>query len=213
MAGIAAALAAVLVASTAIAQPYLIRDIHAGPDHLASSNPRELTLVGDVVFLTTGGSLPTELWRSDGTADGTFLVREMRAQQLTVAGGLLYFVGIDQDHGTELWRSDGTPEGTFLVRDINPRGGSGPIALTALGDQLFFLADDGVHGIEVWRSDGTEEGTRMVADLNPGPIGSLVPWNLPLGSLDGIAYFASTGGQARGCGGAMEAKRAPSPWR
>ena len=65
------------------------------------------------------------LWRSDGTPDGTQLVRVIRHGPgsneilgFRVVGDTLFFVADDGVHGFELWRSDGTPDGTTLVRDI-----------------------------------------------------------------------------------------------
>ena len=122
-----------------------------------------------------------ELWRSDGTVDGTSLVRDIRLgpggtdtlpSELTSAGGQVFFKADDGSHGEEIWRSDGTQEGTKLVRDINPRGSAlDPLNtnfLTAARGMLFFAARDGPHLEELWRSDGTRAGTKLVRDTNPG---------------------------------------------
>ncbi len=122
------------------------------------------------------------LWRSDGSATGTALVREIPAsvfargplEELAVAGGLLYFSALDEAHGRELWASDGTAAGTALVYDLmlGPRS-SFPSGLTAGAGALYFSAHDGAHGDELWRSDGTAAGTRMLADVAPGVRSSL----------------------------------------
>ena len=55
------------------------------------------------------------LWKSDGTADGTTLVKQlgtMSASQLLDVDGTLYFAGPDGTNGASLWRSDGTTAGT-----------------------------------------------------------------------------------------------------
>src|SRR5689334_16763056 len=87
---------------------------------------------------------------------------------LTGAGGRLYFLVSDPDHGGELWTSDGTADGTRLVKDINPGpAGSDPDNLTAVGDSLYFTAGVPGGGTGIWRSDGTAQGTVLVKDMNP----------------------------------------------
>jgi ELWxxDGT repeat protein len=142
-----------------------------------------------------------ELWRTDGTPEGTRIVKDINPgggdshpDSLTVAGETLYFSANDGVHGPELWKSDGTETGTVLVKDI--RGGmfgQPPGNFVAANGQIFFLADDGVHGEELWRTDGTPEGTRLVKDVRPGSDGSNPAGLVPFGpwllfSADDGAY-------------------------
>src|SRR5262245_17235657 len=60
------------------------------------------------------------LWRTDGTAKGTYLVTNVAFSSMVNLNGSLLFVGSDPVNGTELWRSDGTEKGTVLVKDIYP---------------------------------------------------------------------------------------------
>ena len=98
----------------------------------------------------------TELWKTDGTPQGTALVRDILPgpassdpQELTAAGGRLYFSARDAAHGRELWVSDGT--GTRLIQDLFPGGlSSDPEQLTLVGGRLYFTADDGARGREPW---------------------------------------------------------------
>ena len=78
------------------------------------------------------------LWITDGTAAGTYLVKDIdpttsvwsvatAPKQLTAVGDLVYFSADDGIHGEELWVSDGTTAGTRMVEDLNPGpGGSLP---------------------------------------------------------------------------------------
>src|SRR5262249_42567703 len=101
-----------------------------------------------------------ELWKSDGTAEGTVLVRDINPGSagsfpgnLTNVGGMLFFSAFEPTTETELWKSDGTPEGTVLVEDINPGPAVGalPGNLTNVGGILFFAATThGTTGVELW---------------------------------------------------------------
>lgn len=117
-----------------------------------------------------------EPWWSDGTAAGTYLLRDIRGddassspRELLAFGDALLFSADDGVHGRELWRSDASAAGTALVADIAAgAAGSDPQRPVRVGDLAIFSADDGVHGRELWRSDGTAEGTALVADIRSG---------------------------------------------
>src|SRR5437870_2355655 len=69
------------------------------------------------------------LWRTDGTAGGTFKyatnVSVSNTFDYIVSNGKIYFAGKDAN-GTELWVTDGTAIGTKMILDINPSGDSEP---------------------------------------------------------------------------------------
>ena len=76
-----------------------------------------------------------------------------------VAGGKMFFVGSDPDHGVELWATDGTADGTALVKDIAPGTDSSLITyLTAVGTTVYFV-DYLAGDRQLWKSDGTDAGT------------------------------------------------------
>ena len=146
----------------------LVKDINPGSSYSGfpyDSHPSSLTAVGGTLFFTADdGTTGQELWKSDGTAEGTVLVKDIRpgssnygypygsdAYELTAVGGTLYFTANDGVHGQELWQSDGTEAGTVLVMDIRPGGdGSSPDYLAFVNGALFFAANDGRNGLEPW---------------------------------------------------------------
>src|SRR5713226_1650081 len=109
--------------------PHLLKDINPGPMGSVAPSPR-LPLFVDVnhtaYFAANDGAHGSELWKSNGAAAGTLLVKDINPgassspTYLTNVNGTLFFTAIDPVHGDELWRSNGTPAGTVLVKDIHP---------------------------------------------------------------------------------------------
>lgn len=130
----------------------------------------------------------TELYKTDGTPEGTGLVKDLTghggqglAKELYASyNNILYFVGNDNFHGNELYRSDGTEEGTYMVKNLSDGDYEGsPFgthinSFTIKDDYLYFSGGldaaqsypyyEGTVGI--WRTDGTEVGTEIVVQLD-----------------------------------------------
>ena len=195
-------LIATLVLSVPLAaQPTLVRDINPS----AGSVPVYLTSFdGALYFLANDGASGQELWRSDGTENGTVLVKDINpgattgvrsiaafASFFAELDGTLYFAANDGIDGGELWKTDGTEEGTTLAADINSGvSGSNPFALTEFDGMLYFSAFDPVNGNELWKSDGTDVGTELLKDIWPGVPGGMrsIPEFTP---FDGSLYFSA----------------------
>jgi ELWxxDGT repeat protein len=141
------------------------------------------TSVGDTVFFITNSSqVGNELWKSDGTAAGTMLVKDIApgtagaffsywSHPLFNANGTLYFVAYEPATGLEVWKSDGTAAGTTLVKDVTPGSNSSfmtpeldTVNFTLVGDAVYFVVYDGERS-KLWRTDGTEAGTVEVRDF------------------------------------------------
>lgn len=156
---------------------YLFKDINAGAGNGACGwIPFAVVMNEALYFSGNDGTNGCELWKSDGTPEGTFMLKEIAPgpdfstpHNFHVADGILYFLATDPDHGIELWRSDGNSDGTFMVKDIRPGSRDSRIGpLSSIGGTLYFTADDGVNGQELWRSNGTEATTTMVTEILPG---------------------------------------------
>ena len=141
------------------------------------SNPHGFTVIGNILyFLADNGINGYELWKSNGTTNGTVLVKDIYSgsgdsylSDLTAIGNTLYFRASDGTNGYELWKSDGSEAGTVMVKNIRSGSSSSyPELLTAIGNTLYFSANDGTNGKELWKSDGTVSGTVMVKDINVG---------------------------------------------
>ncbi|MES1243509.1 MAG: ELWxxDGT repeat protein [Acidobacteriota bacterium] len=116
---------------------------------------------GRVYFGASDPAHGDELWSTDGTPEGTALVKDIAPgllgsfpRSLTVWNGRLWFRARDlggMAHGMELWSTDGTADGTQLVQDLSPGPSwSLPQELTVAGGSLYFSAHDGEHGRELW---------------------------------------------------------------
>lgn len=183
-----------------------------------------------------------ELWVTDGTAEGTMLVKDIFPTPAAAAlflpnavaategsypevlpgwrypnlKGRVFFRAYTDDTGYELWASDGTEAGTGMVKDIYEGAiGSEPACITRFGDQVVFQADDGTNGYELWASDGTEEGTILLDDILTSNDSSPCYF----AEFDGELYFAAYEGEVYELwktdgipGGATQVETAPVPY-
>lgn len=77
-------------------------------------------------FFSLADSHGLEAWKSDGTATGTVLIKDILPGKESsnplfhhFQKPFVYFSASDGTHGYELWKSDGSKENTELVADIN----------------------------------------------------------------------------------------------
>jgi len=166
----------------------------------------------------------SELWRTDGTAEGTFRLLTVEApsriQQLGAFQGTVVFF-IESPHHLEIWRSDGTVAGTFQIAHkdgllrVHGAGGTGTEVYFELATASTF---------DLWRSDGTAEGTVRVAGLpqvpgllssnlgeaHPIRVGDQVFFTIYMGSTEELW---STDGTEEGTARVMVAETFERNWR
>jgi ELWxxDGT repeat protein len=132
----------------------LVKDLRPGT---ASSAPASLVDLGNgtFVFSATDDANGRELWSSDGSEAGTFLVKDILAGSgssgatpLISVGGKAFLLA-----GQTLWITDGQPAGTQQLATLAP----GPFRYAVLGGVLYFSSGDAL-----WRSNGTPGGTSVV---------------------------------------------------
>jgi ELWxxDGT repeat protein len=142
-----------------------------------------------------------ELYVTDGTTEGTFLLKDINPggesglpDSFCAVGDYVYFRAYHPDSGLELWKTDGTTDGTVLVDDLNPLGDAlGTFAAGAFQNKLFFHARIvNSLGTELCVSDGTENGTHLFLDINPTLDGSSDPTGFT--EFDNKLYFSAYDG-------------------
>ncbi|HZH75219.1 MAG TPA: hypothetical protein VEY88_04245, partial [Archangium sp.] len=147
-------------------------DTRPGPFPIADSN--SVTLANGVSLFAGEDVLHgSELWASDGTEAGTWLVKELSPgmgdgpYDLTDVQGTVYFMTRD-DYGlagSSLWKTDGTTAGTVVVKHF-PRGEDIERdvvnSLTVVQGTVYFL-----YLNQLWKSDGTQAGTTLFRQLAP----------------------------------------------
>ena len=136
----------------------------------------------------------SELWRTDGTAEGTLRLEDINSgpassspAYLTSFDGQLYFAATSMVDGRELWRSTGESGQAVLVsleaqglyptqpKGINPGfESSNPEDLTVSGSQMFFAATELHTGRELWvtRTMASPQTYLEPIDIVPGTASS-----------------------------------------
>lgn len=154
--------------------------------------------VGDLLFFQFElGDEEHEIWRTDGTPQGTFPVASLPygAVMVPYQGSLYLF------SGREIWKTDGTSEGTVKTGDYPEElisvgsAAPGPNGIYLNTTTLNTTTDS--HETEFWISDGTGAGTRQFTNFNLGYAGAgeieftslgphvYFPWSFGLWKTDG----------------------------
>jgi ELWxxDGT repeat protein len=161
--------------------------IGPGPDY--HFNTPWLFGVGNLLYFEAySAGRGKELWESNGSFKGTFMVKDINpgpadstVQPLASMGSTLFLSANDGSHGTELWKTNGTAAGTVMVDNIASDSpghirSSDPSDMTVAGNEAFFMACDRVANPncgsgggspnQLWKTDGTAEGTVKIAHID-----------------------------------------------
>lgn len=144
-------------------QIHTLSEVTSSPETFLDVDGRHL------LFTASDGEHGRELWRTDGTPEGTQLLKDIRAgaqgsrpAEFRHVGRYWLFLADDGRHGEQLWRTDGTAEGTVMVRPL-AEGRRGLTVLNAcLTPGRLYL---NVKGAGLHVTDGTAEGTVRLLPL------------------------------------------------
>ncbi|WP_164018322.1 ELWxxDGT repeat protein [Pyxidicoccus trucidator] len=135
-----------------------------------------------------------ELWTSDGTEAGTFMVEDFAPgpassfpRRFIVHDGFLYFV-VTVDDENWLVRSDGGPGFTPVLKVFED---TVIFSMKSVGRKLFFLVDPDEGEADLYVTDGTAAGTRFLRFF-PGEY----PHDMV--GLHGKLYFSAGSGAPEG---------------
>ncbi|MCB0456046.1 MAG: T9SS type A sorting domain-containing protein, partial [Aequorivita sp.] len=128
---------------------------------------------GKVYFQATDGIHAEELWVTDGTEAGTYMVKDINTttqnyggsfpDNFTVYNNKLYFTAAD-GNSTHLWVTDGTEAGTVKIAPATYEEPTSVNYLFLFEDELFFMAQYQTSvGKELYKLDATTMG---VADYS-----------------------------------------------
>ncbi len=187
--GIGAVILTFLAALQGTAQPALTTPVLAqnAPSVNPNSDPEELVRAGDFVyFVADDGIHGREVWRTDGTPEGTVLARDIwegpessNPAYLRAVGDAIFFLADSpgpQQHAT-LWISNGTPDTTAPVESENS-----PLRIDRYFSHNGTLGPDGrvyftgptvaLHALWVWTCapDGADA---YAFPLPPDPMGPI----------------------------------------
>ena len=150
------------VSAISLGQATLVKDINLGT---FSSNPtNKVNFNGFVYFIANDGLNGSELWRTDGTENGTNIFKEfitgtesgMVAVTPFVSNNKMFFFAAD---GSDffLWKTDGTLAGTEKVKQFSTI----QTFHETINNELIFTAEN-----KLWKTDGTEAGTLKISDFS-----------------------------------------------
>ncbi len=149
----------------------------AGTFTIMKGNPvyKMAELNSKVYFFVLNPNNFAEFWQTDGTVNGTQLIKTLESQKATFVNwpgfrlinykNKLLFDGIDNTNGVQLWETDGTSNGTKLLRKLSLAKTFRTLSnFIIANDILYFGSDDSLGNYKLWRTNGTASGTYIFSN-------------------------------------------------
>ena len=154
--------------------------------------------IGDIFYFVVSDDVHgEEIWRSDGTGPGTYMMFNIRTsdetggieeseddiRELTVYNDQLYFSALSDD-GTWGWYQSTSDNSYVELTDMAP-----VIHTVVHKDLMYILARQSgeQQDVELWVSDGTPGGTHMIKTFNGGGAADH-------SIIDDVLYFSTAQG-------------------
>lgn len=161
----------------------LLKDITAGIAGSVQINPGfEISAVlHDTLYFTAGLGIANqgaEIYRTDGTEEGTILLKNLRAGQssnprhyTTIGNSIFFSANVPEAGGIRVFVTNGTEAGTIPVPNTFPFAGqTGYIdKFSAFNNRVYFPRSTAGQGQEYWYTDTTGTAAAVqLKDINPG---------------------------------------------
>jgi len=157
----------------------ILKDINPGKNSGIHAFSESSVIINNTLyFIANDGNSIGEIWKTDGTAEGTQKVTNFlnsNISRLTLIGEHFYFL-IKKNDLLQVWISDGSYTGTRIVKDNLPIWNSITFQGKCNNTFIFTFQPYGSNSCKVWRSDGTSDGTypitMEISGNGAGSIGS-----------------------------------------
>src|SRR5260370_22546899 len=113
-----------------------------------------------------------QIWRTDGTGDGTVRLEAVDVG-IPKSAACLNSKALFVTAGTTLRVTGGTPQSTTPIRQFEYVS-----SLMSFGDNVIFVATDKTTGTALWISNGIPEGTRALTPLPVPQLNAIKPFLL-----------------------------------
>jgi len=176
-----------------------LKDIKPGPEGQSFPSTSYIISAGNgrVVFAADDGVHGRELWVTDGTPDGTVMLKDINEGSgsstpedfITLPGGKTIFSVNTGANGFEIWTTEGTSDSTYRLGEtnLNPSDNSffnlsDPVDL---GSGPYLITANTTTEGQLWVTDGTAAGTSLVSSADPYTSGTA-----DIASLGSTAVFS-----------------------
>ncbi len=161
---------------------FLLKDIL--PGNLKNYPPMGLTSINDTVYFIAYSNIHKyQVWRTDGTSNGTIMISHFNSSGLIKMPKALHniqgkLVAIEYDNISpsimlfNMFKFDPGINDFVFIKQFRNNYYDIPDYFTTVGNQTFFTANDSATGRELWVTDLTTTGTYLVKDFIQGYIGS-----------------------------------------
>jgi ELWxxDGT repeat protein len=151
----------------------LVKVLRSGYGNSSWVNTPRLTFNNAFYFLMDDGIHGLEVWRSDGTATGTYMAIELRPGDeadyntdiltMTVYNSSLYLSAKDENGAWAVYKSNGTTSGTVKLKNIDFVS-----KFISVNNKLLLLREQTQSSTypELWTTNGTSAGTVHVKVLD-----------------------------------------------
>lgn len=157
----------------------------------AYSSPQYLTAFNQFMFFRANNEFGNEPWVTDGTQNGTFMLKDIANGKLSSNPGRFhelngkYFFVANDSVKTNVYITDGTTLGTSIFLHFHDTVNQRYLynSFIKVDDKLYFNALNDSNGMQLWETDGTEINTNRITNFKGSS------WNYFIGKINDEYVF------------------------